>query len=77
MPFGWAPWPRIATIGPWFVGSLPGVVVSNAAPAFGTERRPGSESLPRQDVASVAKKSMNVVGSIEHVREPGRSGRAG
>ncbi len=60
LPFGWAPWPRISVIGPWLVGSLPGAAALNAAPGFGAERRAGSVSVPRHDVASVAKTSTNM-----------------
>ena len=56
---GWAPWPRIATTGPWFDGLSSGLALLNALPADGSVRSAVFVSVPRQAVSAVAKKSMN------------------
>src|SRR5262249_29281437 len=56
---GWAPWPRVATTGPWLDGLSLGLAELNALPAEGSVRSDASVSVPRQDVSDVAKKSMN------------------
>jgi hypothetical protein len=60
----------MVTTGPWLAGSLSGFALSKFAPVLGAVRPEGSESVPRQAVFCVAKKSRNCVWSLAH-GEPG------